>query len=162
MSNCPGRAIKTTPVAAANFDDIEMIFLDAARHFFLSFTEPETQAWETGLSIAMHRLGPEVGSIFATQSLAIVQAMRFSRRSTFHFSNPRCPCCRDKLTEHERNLMDTLIAVRRGNMSGAHLTAMMLCEGHSTDKMIYLMRDFSERIGPRDEKSTKPQLTLVR
>ena len=160
MSGCSGQKIKQTLLADAGYDRIEITFLSLARCFFLSYAEPETQAWEIAFVKSHRDLGPEIGALFAQETLKIVQAMRLSRRSIFCFSNPRCPCCCDKLSDHERNLMNAFIAIRCNKKSEAHLHAMILCEGHSTETLLqnmsHMVQHFSLHKEQRHDEALLP------
>lgn len=66
----------------------------------------------------------------------MVQAMRFSRKSTFRFSNPYCDCCRVRISTSERHIMETIRALAEGDAVTARTNALVLCEGYETEPFL--------------------------
>ena len=76
--------------------------------------------------------GIEGGARVGVRLLLALQEMRFARRSVFLFNAPECLGCSKYLSEHERRLITSIAALRRGRFGLAQAEMMMLCEGHDT------------------------------
>lgn len=130
---CPRQASgKETALVDAGFDQVEHSILEICRFFFQTFAQPTCQSWLHALQRADHVFDPEHSAQTAFSILAMVQAMRASRKSSFRFNNPYCPGCAQLLTEHERQFMGVFRGLRAGHLSEAQTHAMLLCEGHDT------------------------------
>lgn len=116
----------------AGLDQFELHLLQVARWFFVSFAQPPSHAWLRGFGEADAVFGSCDGPRFAYETLGMVQALRHSRLSVFHYSNPSCESCALVLTEAERRLFQSLSLVRRGRIGRAQAGLMMLCEGNET------------------------------
>jgi len=127
-------------VSDANFSDNEIAFLEIARLFFLSFSTPNTHAWEHAIHHGKLRYGECKGQLFALGVLEVINEMRRSRKHIFKFSNPTCPCCINKLSDHERLLMDIISLRRTQNHTAANISALILCEGNCPKKL-YIATD---------------------
>ena len=117
--------------------------LTVARFFFQSFSAPQLEGWTRALSGAEQMLGSKAGPEFACGVLRMVQAMRCSRKSVFHFSNPDCGHCASTLSGHERLLMHSLWACLKGRPEDAAGLAMLLCEGNDTSDLVAAMTDLA-------------------
>lgn len=106
--------------------------LEIMRFFFVAYTDPQSNAWEMAFSRASNRFGPSRGPVIVAMILEMVQAMRCSRKSILHFSNPWCACCRDRISGSEKHIMETVRAFDRGDPVTARANALVLCEGHDT------------------------------
>lgn len=104
--------------------------LSIMRCYFLSYTNPRSCAWELGMETAVRAYGSERGPNVAWACLKCVQEMRVSRKTTFNFCNPFCKCCRQRLTQHEQYLVESIDHASQGAVGSLSLTAMMLCEGN--------------------------------
>ncbi len=110
--------------------------LTVARYFFQSFAVPQLEGWTRALSGAEHLLGRDAAPGFACAVLRVVQAMRRSRKSVFHFSNPDCSNCAARLSGHERLLLNALRATLEDRPDNAEGHAMLLCEGNDTSEFL--------------------------
>lgn len=113
--------------------------LDIMRCFFASNCPKTTHAWETAFELSnkvFSRPGAtHTGDIVAGAVLRAVQSMRRARRNTFRFSNPFCPRCRTKLTEHERHLLTVYDSIDRDKVT-ARTHATILCEGENCEEFL--------------------------
>lgn len=124
---CPEAAGLGAPIGSLH--PFEATALSVARGFFRGFADPPSQGWMGAFAAARVAFAPEVGPAAALAVLDVVGALRGTRRSAFRFSNPACPCCAERLTEHERQLMAALRAVREDRLDAARAHAMLLLEG---------------------------------
>lgn len=136
--SCCGRRpdAKETLVSDAGFDAHEITTLSLTRYYLQSFAMPQSHAWIGCLERAQFHYGEAQGMLLAGRLLNALRAMRYARRSTFHFNSPVCPGCSNILTEHERRLMRSLAALRRGHEGIVRTEMMMLCEGNDTAEAI--------------------------
>ncbi|GKY88382.1 hypothetical protein [Sinisalibacter aestuarii] len=133
---CPHGATRQRILAESGFDRDEIALLGIMRHFFQSFTLPQTQGWAHGLDLAHAAFPPEHAPNLWVCALAVVQTMRGARMSGFEFSNPDCPSCARGVSDHERQLMEVISCTRRGQRSRAHTAALLLCEGNDPAGLI--------------------------
>ncbi|MEO1025568.1 MAG: hypothetical protein AAFX07_08425 [Pseudomonadota bacterium] len=132
-----------TPIAALNADAIDFAFLTAARYFFVSFSEPNSNAWLTAILGSESFFPDAAHAETMRRALAVVHEMRTSRTSMFHFSNPRCPSCSAIVTDDERHLLQMVQFARRGQNSRMASSAMLLCEGNDAERVLAAARDFA-------------------
>lgn len=130
-----------------NLDVVDFGFLTAARYFCVSFSSPHSDAWVFAMLVPERFFpGPDSAEMMR-RALAVVQEMRTSRRSTFRFSNPRCECCANVVTQDERHLLQLVQHARAGKRSHAASSAMLLCEGHDTADTILAAYQFAQAVG---------------
>ncbi len=123
-------------LASLDVDPIDFAFLTASRFFFVSFSEADARSWvSTILSSGSFFPGPGSAERMR-RALAVIDEMRSARRSCFQYSNPRCPCCAGIVTADERHLLQMVQHARAGRMSRVMSSAMLLCEGNPTDRVI--------------------------
>ncbi|UWQ96395.1 hypothetical protein K3728_03915 [Rhodobacteraceae bacterium M385] len=136
--SCCGRRpdAKETLVSDAGFDAHEITMLGLTRYYLQSFAIPQSHAWIGCFERAQFHYGEAHGMLLAGRLLNALRAMRYARRSTFHFNSPVCLGCSTILTEHERRLMRSLAALRRGHEGIVQTEMMMLCEGNDTAEAI--------------------------
>lgn len=120
----------------AGYDTVERAVLHVSRCYWQSFATPKSHAWLSAICHAEQAFGGNA----AFKVLSVVQAMRISRVSCFHFNNPGCKGCAAIISEHERQFMNTFMAVRAGRMGSAETHAMILCEGHDTRNFVQEMK----------------------
>lgn len=111
------------------YRDEDVALLEVMRYFFVSFTDPERQAWETAFQCSEIYFGPQRGGEVALALLRMIQTMRVSRRTTFRFSNPYCSSCRLRVTDCERHMLGAFRDLSAKNTASARAKALMLCEG---------------------------------
>lgn len=151
---CCGRnpSAKETTLHDAAYDKYESAVLEIARYFWQTFAIPESQSWLMALQRAETRFHPLNGAEIGLEILATVQAMRMSRSSSFLFNNPGCPHCALIVSEHERQFMNVLKAVRAGRMGPAKTHAMILCEGNNSDVVVLRMMTLASLLAPASDK----------
>ncbi|MEM6727647.1 MAG: hypothetical protein AAF618_04030 [Pseudomonadota bacterium] len=130
------------PVSSMGFDGDEMAIIAVARLYFLTFSEPETQAWMRAGALARAHFAAR-GDGIAARILEAVNELRLARASAFEFSNPECPCCAEVLCESERRFMEAFRAIRAARASTAHAQALMLCEGGDIAYLLEALADLA-------------------
>lgn len=121
---------------SAGLDPHEITVLALTRFYFQSFAMPQSHAWIHCLEMAQAQYGEADGLVLAGRILSALKAVRSTRRSLFCFNSPTCHGCASVLTEHERRLIVSLAALRRGQDGTARTELMMLCEGNDTADVI--------------------------
>lgn len=123
-------------IADCNFDEFETHVLGIARHFFLAFAEPHSEAWVEAFRRAEQVFPVPFGATIANAILIALNDMRRSRVRTFTYTNPRCERCLQHVTDEERYLVSALRDIRRGNHGSAKTNCMLLCEGGDTSALL--------------------------
>ena len=123
---------KDTYVNSAGLDHTEVAVLEIARFYLQTFAIEHSQSWILGLKASEKHFGIEGGARVGVRFLLALQEMRFARRSVFSFNAPQCAGCSKYLSEHERRLIMSIAALRRGRFGLAQAEMMMLCEGQDT------------------------------
>ncbi|MEM6890311.1 MAG: hypothetical protein AAF636_19575 [Pseudomonadota bacterium] len=149
---CPGqRSSGDTSLVALNADYIDFAFLSAARYFCVAFSDGDDKAaWVTAILGADSFFPHGSSAEKMRRALSVVQEMRISRKSIFRFSNPRCQTCSAIVTQDEKYLLQLIQAVRKGQISQAASTAMLLCEGNTTEQLIAAAEAFVAEIADVD------------
>lgn len=132
----PNHKCSARALTEAGLDDIETVLLNAARHFFVSYTDKSFPYWETSMDICNARFGHERGPQIAVAMMNLLRHMRQSRKSTFHFTNPFCRKCANRISDCECHLFSTIKHTRAENRKVARMEALMLCEGFDPDPML--------------------------
>lgn len=123
------RHSKQNLLAHSGFDVFETNVLEIARHFFLAFAEPESEAWIDAFRRAEQAFPVPFGATIANAVLIAIQDMRRSRIRLFTYSNPRCIECSKLITDEERYFMTALQSIRRARFGMAETNCLLLCEG---------------------------------
>lgn len=123
-------------LADAGFDAIECRLLKIARFFLVAYTKPQTQAWELAFDMGCTGFGESLGPHVSMEIVNVLRAMRESRKTTFHFNNPACPKCAERVTDCERHLVRTIKAVRSRRVADARMESLILCEGFDTEPLL--------------------------
>lgn len=144
---CRRMSLGDTLLEALSADIVEYGFLSAARYFCASFSAPHEAIWVTAMLGSDHFFPGSDSAEKMRRALAVVHEMRTSRRSTFRFSNPRCQGCASVVTEDERHLLQLVQHARAHRVSMLASSAMLLCEGHSTDRVIAAAHGFADCVG---------------
>ncbi|MEO9650243.1 MAG: hypothetical protein ABJ360_04015 [Roseobacter sp.] len=145
---------KELSLVDAGYDPVEMAVLEIARCYWQTFAVPQSQSWLYAISYAERHFGGTASN----KILSAVQAMRMSRISCFRFNNPVCPECAAIVSEHERQFINTFIAMRSRRRGSAETHAMILCEGNDTRSLLDRMDDLvqticPERVSRREQES---------
>jgi hypothetical protein len=101
---------------------------------------------EATTDVAEAWFGLGTGLTVASEVFYLFKALRQARRSTFRFSNPACPVCREFVTEHEQMLIDIIVSLQTQNLVCARTTAIMLCEGHDENPLLDAAADIAETL----------------
>lgn len=123
-------------LADAGFDAIECRLLKIARFFLVAYTKPQTQAWELAFDMGCSGFGNSLGPHVSMEIVNVLRAMRESRKTNFHFNNPACPKCAERVTDCERHLVRTIKAVRSRRVADARMESLILCEGFDTEPLL--------------------------
>ena len=123
-------------VNSAGLDKTEVELLEIARFYLQTHAVDYSQSWILGLKASEKYFGIEGGARVGVRLLLALQEMRFARRSVFSFNAPQCLGCSKYLSEHERRLITSIAALRRGKFGLARAEIMMLCEGHDTSSTL--------------------------
>lgn len=155
--SCGGRpARKERYVAEMGYGVDERAILAIARHYFLTFADPASQAWMRAQMLARCTFEGDHGHKVSDAVLSFVRELRMARNSSFRFSNPDCPGCANILCECERQIMGVIIAVRRNQPSSAHGHALLLCEGNNIDGLLEAADDVASALA--DANQCTPEL----
>ena len=127
---------KDTDVNSAGLDQTEVELLEIARFYLQTHAVDYSQSWILGLKASEKYFGIEGGARVGVRLLLALQEMRFARRSVFSFNAPQCLGCSKYLSEHERRLITSIAALRRGKFGLARAEIMMLCEGQDTSSTL--------------------------
>lgn len=136
-------------VSDMGYDKTERAILTIARLYFLTFSDPCSHAWMRASALASATFDEPEGAEIARMVLEAVQEVRLSRNSAFEFSNPECPGCSQVLCETERQFMNVLVSLRRGQTSAAHASAMLLCEGGNTAGLLEVLGELANALRVR-------------
>ena len=125
-----------TPIGELDLSPVEFSILCAARFFFASFAEPNSQSW-LSVVLSSEDFFPKGDSpLIVKNVLTMVHELRTSRKSVLRFSSPRCIDCSAILTAEERHIIMMLKELQRGSHSSASTHAMLLCEGNETGGLL--------------------------
>ncbi len=120
----------------AGFDIVECRLLTISRYFLVSYTKPQTLAWETAFDLSCADFGERDGPAVGLSVVNMLRAMRESRKTMFSFNNPRCPECGRRITDCERHLIASIKAARNRKSADARMEVLILCEGFDTGRVI--------------------------
>lgn len=155
---CPneGRGI---PFSQLHYTGLEQTILTIARHYFSSFVMPEKHGWIKAISTACDHRGHIQGPHLAMSVLSVVQTMRQSRWSTFHFNSPACTTCAQFVTRNEQALMRCVRASLNGKQATANAYAVILCEGNDVGKFVYALDMLAQNLNktPYDAPKKQPR-----
>lgn len=124
------------PIDTLALDAFDLAFLAAARFFCLSFSGLDRAAWVKAILGAENFFPGPASAETMRRALGVVQDMRLARKSSLRFSNPRCRCCAEMVTQDERYLVQLVQALRAGRTSQAASSAMLLCEGNDVTRVM--------------------------
>jgi hypothetical protein len=114
----------------------ELAILKISRYYFLNFVDPIEQSWLNAIYESLDKFGHKKGPEIAVTVLAAIQTMRRSRVSTFCFNSPECECCSVFITDNERNFLNIVRSVSKGNMKKASTYGFVLCESNEPEMLI--------------------------
>ncbi|MEM6634315.1 MAG: hypothetical protein AAF667_00355 [Pseudomonadota bacterium] len=137
--------------ARMSIDVFEKHFLEIARHFFLAFSRPQSQAWVDAFWKAEQAFPMPFGATIAHAILISINELRSLRTRPFAFQNPYCTHCSTDITNEERYLLLALRSVRLGNKSQASTNALLLCENEDTSAFLESLERLSIITGDIDD-----------
>lgn len=142
-------------------DDLDLtpfqhLTLQLCRWHFHAFHVPDSQGWLTALQVATGVVGPAQAGALCYDVVALVEALRAVRRSTFRFNPEACAGCRRWITPDERRLLALLGAVARGQEGRAQTEAQLLCDGSPNPDLVAVARCYAAR-----HAASVPAQTLV-
>jgi hypothetical protein len=148
------------------FDGFERGLLPVMRHFILSFTEPESQAWHHAFSVATERWGRDQGLVLAHLVFKIIKATLHTRPLGLAFKDPLCVETRQELTCDEHALLRMLHYMRRDETPAARDALNDLTGGYPDAHLIHagltLASQFpTNGVGP-GQPARRPILRVVR
>lgn len=121
--------------------------LRLCRWHFHAFNAPESQGWLRALQLATGEVGAVQAGALCYDVVALVEALRAVRRSTFRFNPEACAGCRCWATADERRLLALLGAVARGQEGRAQTEAQLLSDGTPNPDLVATARRYSTRHG---------------
>lgn len=149
----PGR---TPPPAASDTACLsagERAVVAMMRQVFIGFADESDSGWGEARRLGEVAFDPLISAGLIEALGAFLAALRESRRSAFRFSDPRCPCCRERLTEPEGRIVALIRASRRRRSADVMTQAMVLCEGVCDRRMV----DAAGRIGAWLDRAEAPR-----
>jgi len=136
-TDCPARG---AAIDRLGYSADDHGILTIARYYFHSFADPAGQGWIGAVSTALKQFGDRRGPAVAVATLGVVQTLRRTRRSDFHFNAPACPRCAAHATGHEQQLMAAIRASAQGRVAAAGAHVQLLCEGNETRAVLRAMQ----------------------
>ncbi|MFN6977169.1 MAG: hypothetical protein ACK4OP_03525 [Gemmobacter sp.] len=130
-------------------DPFARLTLSLLRWHFQTFAAPASQGWLRALHCATLHAGPNAAGALCYDLVAVVQALRATRRSSFRFNPEGCACCRVWLTPDERRLVEMIGAVRAGRLGRAQALGQILCDGNPAENLIAMTEVYLNRHAPR-------------
>lgn len=121
------------------------LVLQLCRWHFHAFTLPESQGWLNALRLAGSVVGPVRAGALCYDVVALVEALRRTRRSVFQFNPEACAGCRHWTTADERRLLGLLEAVERGQTGRAQTCAQLLSDGYLNPDLVDATRHVTSR-----------------
>ncbi|MFN3994360.1 MAG: hypothetical protein ACK4IU_15795 [Tabrizicola flagellatus] len=129
-------------------DPFFRLTLSLLRWHFQTFAAPDSQGWLRALHCATAHVGPRAAGALCYDLVAVVQALRGTRISSFRFNAESCAGCRVWLTPDERRLIETIDAVRAGRLGRARALGQMLCDGNPAEDLIAMTAVYLRRHTP--------------
>lgn len=138
--DAPKAAPPDSSVAQADYERPlnlkEWGLLDIMRCLFVGYAEADSHAWDAAVLRGDWHFEGGVGHPLTQALVDFIEALRLSRRTAFHFSDPRCPCCRGRVTDCERRMIAVVRAKAADRVSSARTHAMLVCEGGADDAFL--------------------------
>lgn len=121
--------------------------LSVARSFFNAFATQNDAGWTSPFLRSNWFFPRHTDHLKIVRDvLALVEAVRCSRRAPLTFSNPRCACCASVVTEAERHFIELIRAMSSQSQSQATIHAMLLCEGNDISDVIEVARSLNAQL----------------
>jgi hypothetical protein len=135
-------------ISECGFDEATLKLLQLSRFYFVSYSAGRMPDCQTAVDICAKEFGRRYAVEIAIAMLCVLGAMRQSRKTMFRYNSRACPGYRTRVTDCERLLFLTVQFFKNENYGKAHVTAMMLCEGHDTTQLfneIASLKSFLEK-----------------
>ncbi len=142
------------PLESLAPDPFARLTLALMRWHFQTFAAPESQGWLTALRLATGQVGPRAAGPLCYDLVALVQALRAARTSSFRYNPEGCDCCRIWLTPEERQLMRLIDALRGGRTGKARTLVQLLCDGSPDRDLIAVAEVHLRRHAPEFVRAT--------
>ena len=142
-------------VTGAGLSQDEVLVLQVLRLFCMTYANPGSHAWEEAFSMSVRELGPQHGRRTAQEVMNCIRALRCTRKTSFDFIDPTCPCCRKMLAHHESHFMRLLKAERANDGLTRQMSAVVLCEGENPSIFLQSVTQLANQLDTlTDSKST--------
>ncbi|MCV0425716.1 MAG: hypothetical protein K5905_09595 [Roseibium sp.] len=149
-------------ISDAGLSHAERIVLRSLRLICLSYANPGCFTWENAFETCSKSFGPIYGPQLGVATMNAMRSLRTTRATSFRFTNPDCPCCRETLAEHEVQFMNLLKAERNGGGLTAQTNALMLCEGTHSRPFLQAMKELAGMLNNLEPKQRAESPTPVR
>lgn len=126
----------TPTLRQERFDSVEQRVLDLMRLIFSRRANALPRFAAKPADVARDHFGAEVGPLILQATEAVIQQMSLARRDTFHYTNPYCAGCADRLTAEEAHLLRIIKELRLGRRGSAMISGLMICEAEPIDPLI--------------------------
>lgn len=154
------------PFIQFEFDDFERGLLPVMRHFILSFSDPETQAWQHAYSVAIECWGQDQGLALAHLVYKVVKATLHARPYGLAFNDPLCVETRRDLTCDELSLLRMIHHMRRDETPQARDAVSLVAGGYPDAHLIQAGLTLASRFPThgerRDHPVRRPALRIVK
>lgn len=131
--------------------------LQVLRLFCMTYANPGSHAWEEAYAMSVREFGAKDGPLVSHEVMNCVRALRCTRKTSFDFIDPTCPCCRKMLAHHESHFMRLLKAERANDGLTRQMSAVVLCEGENPTLFLQSMSSLARQLDTLTER--KPTKT---
>lgn len=140
-------------------DAFEVGVLAVARQFLHSLSDPKSQSWQHGFSIAIERWGEEIGLSVAHRVFKLLRAVSQCRPEGLSFCDPLSLDQRDTLTSDELSLLQMVHHMRRDNTSEAREALDRLTHGRRDPYVIQSGLALANRVPAGMGRPARPART---
>lgn len=110
--------------------------LDMLRCLFVGLAEDNSHGFSAAMARGDWYFENGVSADMTAALLDYVHQVRRRRRTKFVFSDPRCPCCRPRVTDCEYRMLSIIDARLDGRAVDAKTHAIILCEGPADEELL--------------------------
>ncbi len=133
-------------VTGAGLLQEEILVLQMLRLFCVTYANPGSHAWEEAYAMSVRELGSKDGPRVSHEVMNWVRTLRCTRKTSFDFIDPTCPCCRKMLAHHESHFMRLLKAERANDGLTRQMSAVVLCEGQNPSLFLQSMSSLGNQL----------------